>query len=96
MLDVDLCIMEFTPPPSDPDPVIAPDKWLTCLIGNDPYSGDPFVLGAAPWFASWLSANDKLHSIREKRHKVSVYRTNIHDGVSIKLIDDAEGPDSGN
>jgi hypothetical protein len=95
MLDVEMCVTLFTPPVNDPDPAIAADLWLNCLVDNDPYTGSPFNLGNAGR-GSWLSSNEILHTIREKTRLVSIYKTNIHTGVLTKLIDDAEGPDSGN
>jgi hypothetical protein len=95
ILNVETCVAKFTPPVNDPDPAIAADLWLDCLVDNDPYTGSAFNMGDAGR-GSWLSSNEILHTIREQRRLVSIYKTNIHTGVSTKLIDDAEGPDTGN
>jgi hypothetical protein len=95
ILDVELCIGLFTPPLNDPDPEIGADHWVNCLIDNDPYTGLSYDLGNAGR-GSWLSSSEILHDAREKRRLVSIYRTNIYDGVSTKIIDDAEDPDTGN
>ena len=89
MLDVEQCISAFNPAPA-----IAPDFWSDCLVTEDPFTGDPFNLGDAGT-GSWQSPDHVLDVVREKRHKTSVFRTNIHDGVSTKLVDNAESPDGG-
>jgi hypothetical protein len=94
ILDVEKCVTLFTPPISDPDPSFDADFWLNCLVDNDPYTGSSFNVGGTSGH-SWLSSNEFFYNVREKRHK-SIYKTNIHTGVSTKLIDDAENPDSGN
>lgn len=97
MLNVEACITAFTPPVSNPDPEIDPNLWLTCLVDTDPYTGEEFDLGDADraMFGYWLSPNEILHEVREKRRLVSIYKTNVHSGISTKLVDDAEDPDSG-
>jgi hypothetical protein len=95
MLDVETCVTLFTPPPSDPDPEIAANLWLNCLVDADPYTGQQFNVGDAK-IGSWLSSSEMLYQIREKRRLVSIYKANIHTGVSTRLIEDAENPDAGN
>ena len=82
MLDVELCVSLFAPV-SYP----APDLWTNCLMPG-------FNTGDAG-NGSWQSPDHILHTVREKRRKTSVLRTSIQDGVSTKLIDNAERPDTG-
>ncbi len=83
MLDVKACVEEEFNTGSAPPT----DLWVSCLLPE-------FNTGDAG-FGSWQSPEFVLHSVREKRKK-SVFKTNILNGVSTKLIDDADGADTGN
>ncbi len=95
MLDVEQCVLLFNPPAAWPP--VGPEPWRGCLVGEDPYANDdPFDIGNNDVSGrSWQSPDHILHTVREKRRKTSIFRTNIHDGVSTKLIDNAESPDGG-
>lgn len=82
MLDVEACVAKFNTGNAPPT-----DLWVDCLLPE-------FDTGDAG-FGSWQSPEFVLHSVREKRKK-SVFKTNILNGVSTKLIDDADGADTGN
>ena len=95
MLDVEACVSWFNPPVT-----VGPNDWLNCMVVEDPYTGDSFDLAntvGGTWHGggSWQSPDDVLHVLREKRRKTSVFRTNIHNGVSTKLVDDARFLDTG-
>ena len=96
MLDVEQCVLLFNPPAAWP---VGPEAWLGCLVPADPYAidetfadlGNNDVGGRR----SWQSPDHILHTVREKRNKTSIFRSNIHNGVLTKLIDNAELPDGG-
>ncbi len=97
MLDVEYCVWRFTPPAT-----VGPEDWRNneCLVDSDPYTGESFDLGdtvGGTWHGggSWQSPDDVLNVVREMRRHTSGFRTNIHDGVSTKLVDDARFLDTG-
>jgi hypothetical protein len=47
------------------------------------------------WFASWQSVKHFLHTLREKGIKKSIWRTNVQDRASTKLVDAAGMPFTG-
>ena len=100
ILDVNACVSLFAPPIDD----LRADLWLDCLVDQDPVTLSLFNVGGAG-MGSWQSSNEILHerrenvtlrNKREKRRLYNIYRTNIYDGVSTKLIEDARDPDTGN
>jgi hypothetical protein len=84
MLDVEYCVSLF-------NTGVAPtaDLWVNCLSPS-------FDTGDAWWAGSWQSADYFLHTLSDGRKgKKSIFRTSILDGVSTKLVDEADAPDSG-
>ena len=82
MLNIEQCMLLFAEA-SYPDP----DSWTSCL---DPIFDTGDLLGNG----SWQSDVEVIHAVVEKKNP-NVYRTNVTDGVSTKLIDDAALPDAG-
>ena len=85
MLDVEACVTLFTPSVSDPDPDIAADLWVNCLVDTDPFGEGQFDTGDARGIYLWLSPTEIAHHVREKR--VHIYKTNMYTGESTKLVD---------
>jgi hypothetical protein len=86
LLDVDYCVDLFTPSISNPDPEIPPDLWLDCLVAADPFTGVTFDIGDAGRASDWLSPNEILRYVRDNKG-THLYKTNIHTGISTKLVD---------
>jgi len=101
ILDVNACVSLFATLSIED---LQPDLWLDCLEDRDPVTNSLFDVGGAG-MGSWQSSHEILHergenvtlrNKRERRQLISIYRTNIYDGVSTKLIEDARYPDTGN
>ena len=89
MLDVERCVSLFNATSAP-----ATDLWVDCLLL------DEFDTGNAA-FGSWQSPNFVLYQARNKQNGKnynvpSIFRTDIRNGETTKLIDNAEGVDTGN